>query len=73
MTVQFSESALEQFSHVLKKYPNKEAALLPLLHLAKKEFKVISLEVMEYLAKLLDISPVKVMEVVSFYTLFPRN
>lgn len=73
MPISFNESALQEFNRIVAQYPNREAALLPVLHLAKREFKTITPEVMEYLADLLQISPLKVLNVVSFYTLYPRQ
>jgi NADH-quinone oxidoreductase subunit E len=51
-------------------YPDKRGALLPVLHLAQETFGHVSLEVEEYVARLFDLSPAHVHEVVTFYTLF---
>jgi NADH-quinone oxidoreductase E subunit len=73
MAVEFSEAAKKEFEEILQHYPTKEAAMLPTLHLAKREFGHISLDVMNYIGKLLDLHPTRVANVVSFYTLFPRE
>ena len=73
MAVEFSEAAKKEFEEILKHYPDRHAALLPVLHLAKREFKTITPEVMEYIAGLLDVPPVKVLDMTSFYTMFPRE
>jgi len=73
MSVVFNEAALKEFEEILSHYPNREAAMLPALHLAKREFKTITQEVMEYLGNLMDVSPIKVLDVVSFYTLYPSE
>jgi len=73
MAISFSSQALEAFHQLLALYPDKSAALIPVLHLAKREFKTITPEVMSYVAGLLDVPPTRVMDVVSFYTLFPRE
>jgi len=73
MAVEFSEQAKREFQEILKRYPNREAAMLPTLHLAKREFGYLSVEVMAYLAKLLEVPPAKVYDVLSFYTLFPAQ
>ncbi len=73
MAVEFSAEAKRELEEILKHYPNKQAALLPALHLAKREFKQITPEVMEYIGNLLDVPPIKVMDTVSFYTMFPRE
>jgi NADH-quinone oxidoreductase subunit E len=73
MSVAFSPIALQELEKLVAPYPQKSAALIPVLHLAKREFKTITPEVMNYLAELLAVSPTRVMDVVSFYTLFPRT
>ena len=73
MTISFSPATLLEFEKLIAAYPQKSAALIPVLHLAKREFKTITPEVMQYVADLLSISPQRVMDVVSFYTLFPRQ
>lgn len=54
-------------------YPEKKAALLPVLHVAQKEFGFISLDTERLVAALLDIKPVQVREVVTFYTMYNRQ
>ena len=73
MSVAFSATTLTSVEKILSHYPDKEAALLPVLHLAKSEFKTITPEVMEYIAGLLGVNPLRVMDVISFYTLYPRQ
>ncbi len=67
---QFSDETHKQFEEVLTHYPNKQAAILPTFWLAQQEFGHLSLEVMEYIAELLDLSPAYVGSVASFYTMF---
>ena len=72
--IKFSEQAQQEYEKILSHYPvSKESALLPVLHLAQKEFGYISDEVMQYVAKLLDISPVKVKGVATFYTMYNKQ
>jgi len=71
--IEFSEKALEKFKKTVQKYPHKKAVLLPTLWLAQEEFGYLSLEVMEYIAKLLDIPPSKVYSVASFYTMLKKE
>ena len=73
MSISFSPPALEEFHRLIAPYPNKSAALIPVLYLAKQEFHTITPEVMQYVGELLSISPLRVMDVVSFYTLIPRE
>jgi len=73
MKVKFSDSAQHEFEQLLMSYPNQEAVLLPTLHLAKREFKIFTPDVMKYVAALLELAPIQVLDAVSFYTLFPRQ
>jgi NADH-quinone oxidoreductase subunit E len=62
--------SMAAFRELLTRYPTKEAALLPTLWLVQRQEGWISQEAMEYVAKLLEISPVKVYSVVTFYTMY---
>ncbi len=68
--VEFSPKTKEKFKAVVAKYPEKSAALLPALWLAQQEFSAITPEVEEYVAELVGVSPVRVHEVLSFYTMY---
>ena len=70
MAVKFSRQAEKEFKETLACYPQKEAALLPVLHLAQREFGVLSDEVLEYVAGLMALPSSRTKSVVSFYTLF---
>lgn len=61
---------MDKFKSVVNKYPEKSAALLPTLWLAQQEFSAITPEVEEYVAGLVGVSPVRVQEVRSFYTMY---
>ncbi|MBI4594754.1 MAG: NADH-quinone oxidoreductase subunit NuoE [Candidatus Tectomicrobia bacterium] len=71
--MEFSQETKEKFTKILEKYPVTEAALLPTLHLAQKEFGYLSTESMDYVAQLLGLPPVRVYGVASFYTMFNRK
>lgn len=66
----FSATAMQRFETIVARYPHRQAALLPVLHLAQAEFGWISPEAMEYVGGLLDVPPVKVQHVASFYTMY---
>ena len=53
----------------IKQYPadRKRSAVLPLLHIVQHEFGFISPEAIEWVAGSLEIEPIKVEEVVTFY------
>ena len=73
MAFEFTSENKKKFAAVLEHYPIKRAAMLPALWLAQEQQGWISLEVMEYIAKLLELSPAKVYEVVTFYTMFQQQ
>ncbi len=73
MSVQFSDETYQRFEEVLSHYPTKQAALLPTFWLAQEEFGYLSLEVMEYIAGLLGLSPAYVASVASFYTMLYKK
>ena len=68
--MRFNAKSMAAFEDLLTRYPTKEAALLPTLWLAQRQEGWISRETMEYVAGLLDVSPVKVYSVVTFYTMY---
>lgn len=63
----------EEFEKILKNYPAKRAALLPLLHVLQAEKGYISRDDEIAVAEYVGISPVQVEEVISFYTLFTKE
>ena len=71
--VEFPPDAMKRFEHILTRYPNKEAALLPTLHLAQEIWGWISPEAVVYIGKLLDLSPANVFGVVSFYNMYNQK
>lgn len=70
--VKFSSEAMEVVKKHLSKYPEgkQKSAILPLLHLAQQEFGWLSADVMDYVATLMNIEPIEVYEVATFYTQF---
>ena len=69
----FGPDALALVQRIIARYPEgkQKSALLPVLHLAQAEFGGwLSTETMDYVASLLDIKPIEVYEVASFYTMF---
>ena len=73
MSLEFSNKTKKVIDKIIARYPQKEAALLPVLHVIQKEFGQISAEEEILAASLLDISQIKVREVVTFYTMFNRK
>lgn len=70
--VQFSPERLKKVKEIIARYPEgrQKSALLPILHLAQEQFGWLRAETMDMVAELLDIQPVEVYEVATFYTMF---
>ena len=71
--LKFSDDALAVVHKIIKRYPEgkQKSALLPLLHLAQAEFGGwLSSDAMDYVASLLNILPVEVYEVATFYSMY---
>ena len=60
----------EQVDDILTRYPERRAALLPILWLCQRQNGWISPEVVEYVAERLELSTAIVKGVVTFYTMF---
>lgn len=71
-TVEFTPERLTQAQDIIARYPEgrQKSALLPLLHLAQEQWGWLSPEVMDYVARMLDIQAIEVYEVATFYTMF---
>lgn len=61
---------LAKADKIIAKYPQKRSATLPLLHLAQEELGYISDAAMKWIAAKLEIEPINVYEVVTFYPMF---
>ena len=71
--INFREKKLEEVRLIIDRYPEgkQKSALIPILHLAQEEFGGwLDVPVMDYVASLLDIKPIEVYEVATFYSMF---
>lgn len=71
--IQFSEEKLQKVNELISHYPQgkQKSALLPLLHIAQQEFgNWLDAPVMDYVAELLNIQPIEVYEVATFYSMY---
>ena len=73
MVLAFSTKAEERFQELLTRYPNKQAPLLQVLHLAQEEFGYISEDVQRYVAGRLSLPLAHVYGVVTFYTMYHQK
>ena len=73
MNVEFSSERLEQVKALITHYPEgkQKSALLPVLHFAQQDFGGwLDVPVMDYVASLLQLEPIEVYEVASFYSMY---
>ena len=73
MGLEFSAKAKQELDRIFGRYATKQAALLPSLYLAQREFGYVSVEAMEYVAGILGVSPTRVYEVATFYTMYNKQ
>lgn len=73
MSNKFSKETLEIIDQMIARYPEgkHKSALIPVLHLAQAEFGGwLSTETMDHVAEVLQLKPIEVYEVASFYSMF---
>jgi NADH-quinone oxidoreductase E subunit len=63
----------KRLERILARYPNKRAALLPVLNLAQEIRGHLSAEAMERVADVLDMEPASVRGVATFYTMYNKR
>ena len=73
MSLEFSDKIKKEVEGIIARYPEKKAALLPVLHVAQREFGYIGEDTEQMVAGLLDLKPIQVREVVTFYTMYNRQ
>jgi len=73
MSPELTDRAKKKIEEIASRYASKEAALLPVLHLVQREIGFISSQEEKQVAHLLDIKPIKVREVVTFYTMYSQE
>jgi NADH-quinone oxidoreductase subunit F len=68
--MQFTSENRKKFDAIVARYPVKRSALLPALHLVQEQEGHVSVEAMEHLASLLDLSPAQVHDTATYYTMY---
>lgn len=71
----FNEETQKKVDETIAKYPSnyKKAAIMPLLDLGQRQHGYCSIGVMNEVARILEVPPMRVYEVASFYTMFHRQ
>ena len=73
MDIKFSDDKINKVNEIISRYPagKQKSALLPVLHIAQDNFGGwLDVPVMDYVASLLNIEPIEVYEVASFYSMY---
>jgi NADH dehydrogenase (ubiquinone) flavoprotein 2 len=75
MPFKFTEQNNKLIDEILKRYPPqyKKAAVMPLLDLGQRQHGFTSLSVMNEVARILEMPPMRVYEVATFYTMYNRS
>ncbi|MCB1124485.1 MAG: NADH-quinone oxidoreductase subunit NuoE [Verrucomicrobiae bacterium] len=68
-----SQETLDRIDAVIPKYPQKRSAVMTLLHLIQAEQRYISNEAIEWVAEKLEIEPINVLEVVTFFPYYRQE
>jgi NADH-quinone oxidoreductase subunit E len=69
----FSKEKLDRVQELISHYPQgkQKSAILPILHLAQEEFGGwLDVNTMDYVASLLNLQPIEVYEVATFYSMY---
>lgn len=63
----------KQLDELVTHYPQKRSASLMFLHAVQEQFGYISREAMEWVARKLDLQPINIHELVTFYPMFRQE
>lgn len=64
---------LRRIEEVIPHYPQKRSAALPLLHLVQEDQGYITKEAIEWIAQKLEVPPIAIYELVTFYPMFRQQ
>jgi NADH-quinone oxidoreductase E subunit len=73
MPVTFSDETTKKLDALVARYPNRQAACLPALHLAQGEYGHLADDVLSAVADYLQVPYAHVYGVATFYTMFHRE
>jgi len=65
-----NEEQRQRILAYLPRYPRKQAATLPALHIVQDDLRCVPLEAIREIADLLDLSPAEISDTMSFYGFF---
>ncbi len=68
-----SPAAQKRADEIIKQYPQKRSAVMPLLYIAQEHTKHITQSAVDWVALQLEMPPVQVWEVATFYTMYYKK
>jgi len=71
--MELKPETLRKIEEVIPKYPQKRSAALPLLHLVQEDQGYISKEAIEWIARKLELEPINIYELVTFYPMLHQK
>jgi len=70
MELELKPETLEKIDKLIPRYPEKRSASLPLMHLVQEDLGYIPREAVEWIAEKLEIQPINIYELLTFYPMF---
>lgn len=71
--MQLPKELIARIDEVISHYPQKRSASLPLLHLVQEQFGYVSQEAIEWIADKLELQPINILELVTFYPMLRQE
>ena len=65
--------ASKRAAEIIKQYPQKRSAVMPLLYIAQEHTKYITQSAVEWVSAQLEMAPMQVWEVATFYTMYYKK
>ncbi|MBL65170.1 MAG: NAD(P)H-dependent oxidoreductase subunit E [Puniceicoccaceae bacterium] len=62
-----SADTIQEIDQIIPKYPEKRSAALMVIHLIQDEIGAIDLEACEWIAQKLEVQPINIQELITFY------
>lgn len=70
MSVKLSDQAVQRIAELKKQYPDPRSVVMPALYIAQEELGVLGDEAIALVAEQVEMAPVHVRELVTFYTMY---
>jgi NADH-quinone oxidoreductase subunit E len=71
--MKLSDKAEKRMVEIIGKYPDKKSAVMPALYMAQEELGHVTQDAINWVSEKVGLSPVHVMEVATFYTMYYKK